>query len=440
MGMEKTGRTAACGGKRPGMDMGPGAAAAPEISIIVPVYNTEKYLDRCIRSIVRQTFADFELILVDDGSPDACPQMCDMWAGRDSRIRVCHKENGGLSSARNAGLAAARGNYIGFVDSDDWIAADMYAHLYELIRANGADIASGRIRRVRRRGREEAGEEERGGKREAQIWRKGRGERKGGGRGERVSTAVYSQEEFAEQFFKIHSNETVHYVVNKLYQRDTVMRMRFPKGLINEDVEGFFKALAGAERIAVSDKTVYYYWENTEGISYQWFSHKQMDLLAVWRRVCGICRKEKPEWLPYAQLNYARANLGLLCRLALADRRRNREYREERELLLKNLRKCRRKLLRSPIPLSRKIAAQMMCMSYGLTRCLLRLVQRCTRACLKIHSWHLHAPLRGIFGPNSLNAARCAAFIWPKSPTKWHAQLPESNFQTRSSGSYQKFA
>ncbi len=178
MGMEKTGRTAACGGKRPGMDMGPGAAAAPEISIIVPVYNTEKYLDRCIRSIVRQTFADFELILVDDGSPDACPQMCDMWAGRDSRIRVCHKENGGLSSARNAGLAAARGNYIGFVDSDDWIAADMYAHLYELIRANGADIASGRIRRVRRRGREEAGEEERGGKGSADL-EKGQRRKKG---------------------------------------------------------------------------------------------------------------------------------------------------------------------------------------------------------------------------------------------------------------------
>ena len=120
----------------------------PKISIIVPVYKVEKYLSRCIKSILRQTFTDFELILVDDGSPDKCPQMCDDWGKKDKRIRVIHKENGGLSSARNAGLRAARGEYIGFVDSDDWIACDMYEILYQLAKKYRADITCGGIERT----------------------------------------------------------------------------------------------------------------------------------------------------------------------------------------------------------------------------------------------------------------------------------------------------
>lgn len=89
------------------------------ISVIIPVYKVEQYLDECVESVVRQTYTDLEVILVDDGSPDGCPALCDRWAKKDSRIKVVHKKNGGLSSARNAGLAVARGEYIGFVDSDD---------------------------------------------------------------------------------------------------------------------------------------------------------------------------------------------------------------------------------------------------------------------------------------------------------------------------------
>ena len=112
----------------------------PEISIIVPVYKVEKYLDTCVRSILAQTFTDFELILVDDGSPDQCGALCDAYAVEDSRIVVIHKENGGLSSARNAGIEAARGTYIGFVDSDDYIAPDMYSFLYENMKKARAEI------------------------------------------------------------------------------------------------------------------------------------------------------------------------------------------------------------------------------------------------------------------------------------------------------------
>ena len=100
------------------------AEKTPELSIIVPIYKVEKYLKECIQSILQQTFTDFELILVDDGSPDACPQMCDAIAEQDSRVRVIHQKNGGLSAARNTGIEAARGNWLGFVDSDDFVAPD----------------------------------------------------------------------------------------------------------------------------------------------------------------------------------------------------------------------------------------------------------------------------------------------------------------------------
>lgn len=111
-----------------------------KISVIVPVYKVEPYLDKCISSIVNQTYKNLEIILVDDGSPDNCPAMCDKWAEKDSRIRVIHQKNQGGGAARNAGLNVASGSLIAFVDSDDYIALNMYAHLYMLLK-QGADIA-----------------------------------------------------------------------------------------------------------------------------------------------------------------------------------------------------------------------------------------------------------------------------------------------------------
>ena len=111
------------------------------ISIIVPVYNVGQYLDRCMTSILQQTYRRLEIILVDDGSTDSSPAKCDAYARKDSRVRVIHKPNGGLSDARNAGLAVASGDYIGYVDSDDWIEPDMYERLEKALRENGADIA-----------------------------------------------------------------------------------------------------------------------------------------------------------------------------------------------------------------------------------------------------------------------------------------------------------
>lgn len=113
----------------------------PLISVIVPVYNVEKYLTRCVESLLAQTLQEIEIILVDDGSPDASGSMCDAFAARDSRVIVVHKENGGLPSARNAGIARASGEYVGFVDSDDWVSERMFEALYRSAKRLDADVA-----------------------------------------------------------------------------------------------------------------------------------------------------------------------------------------------------------------------------------------------------------------------------------------------------------
>ena len=110
------------------------------ISVIVPVYKAEKYLDRCVSSILNQTYKDLELILVDDGSPDRSPEMCDWYAQVDPRVKVIHKKNGGVSTARNAGLEAASGDYIAFVDSDDWLEPEMYQKMMEAAITHDCDV------------------------------------------------------------------------------------------------------------------------------------------------------------------------------------------------------------------------------------------------------------------------------------------------------------
>ena len=113
----------------------------PKISVIVPVYRVEKYLGRCVNSLLGQTLSDIEIILVDDGSPDGCPALCDEFAKKDGRIKVLHKENEGLGLARNSGMSLAVGEYIAFVDSDDYVKSEMYRTLYEAAQRENADIA-----------------------------------------------------------------------------------------------------------------------------------------------------------------------------------------------------------------------------------------------------------------------------------------------------------
>ena len=211
------------------------------ISIIVPVFQVEPYLDRCVASIVGQTYRNLEIILVDDASPDACPEMCDRWAGRDSRIRVLHVPHGGLSCARNAGLDAARGEFIVFVDSDDFIAPDMCERLLCAQAATGADIVFCDV-----------------------VRRLPEGDRIAGPFPFSVAPSSLSGKAvFLDDFFHSPGKRSRLVAVwNKLYRRrvfDGPERLRFAQGRIFEDQYFSYKAFYGASIVAGIPDRLYYY-------------------------------------------------------------------------------------------------------------------------------------------------------------------------------------
>ena len=202
------------------------------ISIIVPVYNVEKYIKKCIDSIINQTYKNLEIILVDDGSPDNCGKICDEYAEKDKRIKVIHKENGGLSDARNAGIKIARGCYIGFVDSDDWIDKNMYEKLYKTLKEKDADIACCKLIRYKNT--------------IEKISKKFDGR-----------IVEYDQRQYIKKFFKIDSQECVYYAWNKLYKRQVIDKEQYPIGLTSEDVVGTYKALLKCKKII--DRMILFY-------------------------------------------------------------------------------------------------------------------------------------------------------------------------------------
>lgn len=215
-------------------------ASKSMISIIVPVYKVEPYLDKCVRSIVEQTYADLEIILVDDGSPDNCPAMCDAWAEKDSRIKVIHKKNGGLSDARNAGTEAASGEYILFVDSDDWIAPEMCGFMLARMNETNSDIVSCDAVRV---------------------WDDSTPQRKMMRDNE---PHVLDRTEAMRAL--IQSTCLIMTVWNKLYKAQIVKKIPFEKGKIHEDEIWSWQAIGAATRVATVSEAFYYYRQRADGI------------------------------------------------------------------------------------------------------------------------------------------------------------------------------
>lgn len=240
----------------------------PLISVIVPVYKVEKYLDRCVESIVGQTYSNLEIILVDDGSPDHCPVMCDAWADKDNRIKVIHKENGGLSDARNAGMEAADGELIGFVDSDDWIAPDMYQCLYEAMEADNSDMAACGVKKV---------------------WENGKSTEMLTGSGCCVLNRTEAMKALIEESWLKHP------VWYKLYKAELIRDIRFPVGKYHEDVFWSYRAVGAAENVSVTDHTGYYYWQRSESIMGEDYSLKRLDAIEALEARQVYLEKHFPE-------------------------------------------------------------------------------------------------------------------------------------------------
>ena len=231
---------------------------SPLISIIVPVYQVEKYLEKCINSIINQTYKNLEIILVDDGSTDNCPAICDRFQVEDSRIKVIHQENGGLSHARNVGLEISTGDFIGFVDSDDWIEPNMYELLMSALQETQADIA------VCNRQYEFEDSES------IPINVKP------------INRKLYTNKEALRMIIK--GGSIIRNAVwDKLFRKNIIQNIRFPKGKIFEDSLWTPQIIGNAKSIICIDYPLYHYLQRSESLTHyekliakRWFDRIEM--------------------------------------------------------------------------------------------------------------------------------------------------------------------
>lgn len=258
----------------------------PLISVIVPVYNVEPYLRKCVDSILNQTYRNLEVILVDDGSPDGCPVICDEYAEMDHRVRVIHKENGGLSDARNAGMAVMNGEYLSFVDSDDLLPADAIETLHKIAVEENTDLVIG-----------------------------------GHNRFEDVPAESSNVETFVQRWTPVEAmadmlrNGCASWA--RLYRRELHQTILFPVGEINEDEAIVLLLLEKCKTIAVTNAVVYHYRCRPESITTANFSAKKLDWAMHCRDNLKFIRERYPHLEYYAIARYQDSILWLLSEICL---------------------------------------------------------------------------------------------------------------------------
>ena len=239
-----------------------------KVSVIVPVYNVEKYLKQCLDSIVDQTLEDLEIVLVDDGSVDSSGTICDEYAKKDTRIRVIHKENGGLSDARNAGLKYVTSPYVGFIDSDDYIDLDFYCGLLKQMEADNTSIGVAAIAHVYPNGS----------MRVRKLEKNQRLDRKAA-----MGELIYSQNI---------SNS----VCNKLFETALFEGVEFPKGKLYEDEYVTYILFHRCKAVSVRTDVLYYYRSNPDSITHAKFSDRELDLIYASLEKIEFCKTEYPEY------------------------------------------------------------------------------------------------------------------------------------------------
>ena len=303
------------------------------ISVVVPVYNVEKYLYRCVDSIRNQTYQNLEIILVDDGSTDNSGVLCDEIAKMDSRIKVVHKKNGGSSSARNAGIAVSTGDCLGFVDSDDWIKTDMYEYLLYLMNSQNAEVAQINIKKVSKFSMNVQEQKEK--------------------------INVLTGEKILQHYMTVSTITGSYSVCRCLFQKKLLNGIVFREGKMHEDIDFKYKALQRCKIYTESNLFKYFYFQSTGSITTSGLRIKDFDLYDAAEELYQLTRNEKYGTIRFlGEVKKNRTAFSLLSRIAyygILDSSINRRQiikqltREHRENLLV--------FLKAPLPLNRKIIA-----------------------------------------------------------------------------------
>ena len=307
----------------------------PLITVIVPVYKTEKYLRRCVDSIRTQTYVNLEIILVDDGSPDNSAALCDVLATEDSRIRVIHKENGGLSSARNAGLDVMTGDYVGFVDSDDWVTPDMYQVLYDHMQKENAQISCCGIASTD----------------DTQV--------------------LYYFNPDTEQTLSLNTLEALceltynfritNSVCDKLYKAEIFHDLRMRTGILYEDAQVQPYCIAKAQTICYTAKPMYHYYMSPDSILRGAFSLRHKDVLQASKERQAFFAEHYPQALPYAQAAHI-----CVCMDLIFNSRMEAQWDEERKALIRTVRQPLPKSVSSKMLRNSRIKRLLLCIHPGL--------------------------------------------------------------------------
>ena len=325
----------------------------PLISVIVPIYNVEKYLKRCVDSILAQTYPNIEIILVNDGSPDNSWEICTEYERTQPSVRALKKPNGGLSSARNFGLNYARGEFVGFIDSDDWISSDMYMTLFNLIANYGAEGAQIDLMLAEN-------------------------ETVHANNNKSVESVFDNRHDILYHYLKTGTTGTGAYSVCRcLFPLSIAKRYTFREGKVNEDIDYKYKVLRDLNKFVVSNKVCYYYFQPGESTSSGILTSRDFDLYDAAEELVKLTEKENSEEIRFlGKVKQARTPFSLLCRIAyygISDKFTN--PRATINELTKQHRKYLPTLIKSPLPYSRKILALLLAIHLNCVKYPLKLIK-----------------------------------------------------------------
>lgn len=289
----------------------------PLISVILPIYNVEKVLRRSVDSVLAQTYGNIEVILVDDGSPDGCPEICDEYAKKDLRVRVIHQQNGGLSSARNRGIDESMGEFIAFVDSDDYVANDYIEFLYDLLSKNDADVSSCGAAVLNFNGRLN----------DPYI--------------DKTVRLMSSSEALERMCY----NDGFYVTAwDKLYKRELFDDIRFPVGKLYEDTGTIYRIIDKAVRIVSCCNVKYYYVLAEQSITNSAFTEKKLDYIEMADEMANFIKEKYPELKPAAERKQLHACLSTLTQLVNSNTRNC----EIEEMLLNRINRLRKSAIKNP--------------------------------------------------------------------------------------------